>query len=203
MGYNMYMFQTIELLKVIAWPITLLIIVWVFAKEIKELINDIRLSFTFGDKKVEIAHDKAEELKQQQTDVDASEIEKLRTENKKHSDIEKRLLELQENTARTKDTFFIGFHFEKTYRLIFGSQLMILKLMYQHNKMLDVLTRAIYGNTSWANTYPYNQYIGFLINSGLITPLDSNDNSYSILPVGRAFIDYLSNNNIPLDKQPF
>ena len=199
----MSMADFIQIIKILAWPLTVLLIVQKFGKEIKDLINDIRISFSFGDKRIEVAHDKTEELKQKQVDVsDKSEIDKLKEENKKHGDIEKSLLELQENTAKTKDAFFLGFHFEKTYRLIFGSQLTILNLMYQHGEITDALVQAIYRRTIWANGYPYDQYIGFLINSGLISQISTNQN-YSILPIGRAFMDYLNSNNIPLNKQPY
>jgi hypothetical protein len=195
----------VEIIKALAWPLTVFSIVLIFKKEVKDLINDIKISLSFGDKKIDLSHDKAEELKKGQGLVlEKDEVEQLKEENKKHSDIEKRLLELQENTTKTKDAFFLGYHFERTYRLIFGSQLIILNLAYQHGAIFDPLAQSIYRRTTWANTYPYDQYIGFLISSGLIGQLNSTTNSYTILPIGKAFIEYLIVNNIQIvNKLPY
>ena len=81
----MSMADFVQIIKALAWPLTVLLIIQKFGKEIKDLINDIRISFSFGDKKVEVTHDKTEELKQKQVNVsDKSEIDKLKEENKKH-----------------------------------------------------------------------------------------------------------------------
>ena len=194
----------LELAKIIAWPLVVYLLFQKFQTEIRVLINEIKLSFSFGDKKLELSHKKAEALQQlQEESPNPSKIKELEEENKKHKDVQAKLLELQENTASDKNAFFLGYHFEKTYRLIFGSQLSILKLANQYDKLIDDLALSIYKRTTWATSYPYNEYIGFLINSGLIGPLNPSDQTYSILPVGKAFIGYLAANNLPLNKQPY
>ncbi len=194
----------VDIIKAIAWPITVFLIVKKFENEVKALIDHIKISFSFGDKKVDITHEKEEELKQEQeSNPEQTRVKDLESENKKHSDIEKNLLELLDNTAKTKDALFLGYHFEKTYRLIFGSQLSILNLAYQHGKITNALAEAIYRRTMWIKTYPFESYIGFLINSGLINQLDPTDQSHDILPVGKAFVEYLNTNNMPLNKQPY
>lgn len=193
-----------DVIKAIAWPGTVLLIISKFENEIRELINHIKISLSFGGNKVEISHAEAEQLRiDQGSAISKEEAEKLKDENENHRGIEKKLLELNENTTKDKDAFFLGYHFEKTYRLIFGSQLSILKIANQTGFVQDPLAAAIYGRTSWANTYPYKDYIGFLISSGLLGKLDSSNESYSILPFGKAFIDYLQNSGIPLNKQPY
>jgi len=194
----------IDFVKAVVWPTTIFLVLNKFGNEIKALIEHIKITLSFGDKKVEITHERAEELKlQQESTPQDSQVKELKEENKKHSDIEKRLLELQENITRDKNALFLGYHFEKTYRLIFGSQLSILNLAYGHGKISDALVAAIYRRTVWASSYPYQDYINFLVNSGLLTQLNPSDGTYSLQPVGKAFIEYLNNNYIPLNKIPY
>jgi hypothetical protein len=55
----------VEIIKALAWPLTVFSIVLIFKKEVKDLINDIKISLSFGDKKIDLSHDKAEELKKE------------------------------------------------------------------------------------------------------------------------------------------
>lgn len=204
MNINDWLKYGVELIRVIAWPVTVFLIVKKFEKEIKDLIKDIKISLSFGDKKVVITHEKAEELKQKQEKaIDQAEVKELKEENKRHKDIEKTLLEINENVTKGRDSLFLGHHFEKSYRLIFGSQLTILNLACQHGKVTEAMALAIYRRTIWATSYPYQNYIGFLITSGFITQLNPSDESYSILSVGKLFMDYLISNNIVLNKIPY
>ena len=173
---------------------------WVFRKEIKTLIEN-------GGLRVSVPGFSLETLKQQQEGVSSKEkkeIEELNKELETSKKAQQKLAELQEYTARDKDTFFLGYHFEKTYRLIFPSQTVILNAMNNQNgEITNPLAQAIFRRTIWAQHFniPYEQFIGFLIQSG-VAIYDNKNDKFIITPMGRVFLDYLKNNNIPLKLSP-
>jgi hypothetical protein len=116
---------------------------------------------------------------------------------------EKMLHALQEHTAKTKEAFQLGYHFEKTYRLIFGSQLSILTGIMTSVKLPRSLAGEIYRKTQWrVHGYTFNDYMGFLVRSGLIA-FNATEDTYSLTPLGMVFMEYLANNKMPLYKEPF
>lgn len=92
------------------------------------------------------------------------------------------------------------FHFERTYRLIFGSQINILLMLEKNTKLSRAILEAVYGRTFWANTpYKFNEYMGFLVGNNLVN-YDPSDDGYYLTELGRGFLQYLASNNIPLYK---
>ncbi|KKS12627.1 MAG: hypothetical protein UU67_C0047G0009 [Candidatus Daviesbacteria bacterium GW2011_GWB1_41_5] len=144
-----------------------------------------------------------ETIQKQQEELgtkEKKEIKALNSELEKSKKAEKILHELQEYTARDKDTLFLGYHFEKTYRLIFPSQMVILNSMTNFNgEIPDALAQALFRRTIWAQQFniSYEQFMGFLIQSGLIA-YDPSSSKFTLIPLGRTFWEYLVSNNIPL-----
>lgn len=186
----------VDLLKSVVPFGTLFLIFWVFKNEIKELIKN-------GGLKVTTPGLSLETLNKQSGKIGVKEkkkIEILNSELETSKEREQKLKELQEYTAREKDTFFLGYHFEKTYRLIFPSQMLIISSMKSfQDEMSDDLARSIYRRTIWATQFntPYEQFIGFLIQTGFVV-YDQQSNKLMLTPLGKTFLEYLQNNNIPL-----
>lgn len=172
----------------------LFLIFWLFSKEIKSLIRN-------GGLKVAAPGFSLETIQKQQEKLSKKEkigIESLNKELETSRQSEKRLQELQQYTARDKDTFFIGYHLEKTYRLIFPSQMLILNAMKNNNgEITEALALAIFNRTIWAQQFnaTFQQFMDFMVQSGLIV-YDSS--KFMITPLGKTFMEYLENNNIPL-----
>jgi len=90
---------------------------------------------------------------------------------------------------------------EKNYNVIFGSQL---RLLSQANvgAVAPEVAKAIYERARTANpvygNYSFDQWIGFLINAGLIT---HGDGGYVLTNLGRGFLKYLIDVHKSLLKQ--
>lgn len=168
---------------------------WYFQKEIKELIKKGGLKVAAPGFSLETVQKQQERLGPKEK----KEIESLNLELETTKKAEQRLRELQEYTTREKDTFFLGYHLEKTYRLIFPSQMVILNILKIHNEVIDPLARALFQRTIWAQQFnvTYEQFMGFLVQSGLVN-YDGTNTKFTLTPLGKTFLDYLSNNNIPL-----
>lgn len=87
--------------------------------------------------------------------------------------------------------------FERTYRLIFGSQLIILKNLYAipAHSMTEAVLQAIHRRSKYADI-PFTDYIGFLTSNLLIGKNEEN-NSYFLTQLGTEFINYLIQNAMP------
>lgn len=110
---------------------------------------------------------------------------------------------LNEELARDRDSLIILNHFEKTYRMIFGTQLTLLDIISKSNekKISGVLAQAMYSRTFWPGKYPFESYMNFLKTSQLIIHNPTTD-IFSITDLGEAFLSYLGQNQISLNK-PF
>lgn len=100
----------------------------------------------------------------------------------------------------------LNYHFERVYRQIFGSQLAILKTLQnsQPSQLSVDAVELLYKGTSWYPNYTFEQYLGFLEESFLVERRVMNSAEYIVLlPMGQAFLEYLGENAMPLEKQPF
>lgn len=168
---------------------------WYFRKEIKNLVNKGILKVSVPGLSIETARQQKEKV----TAREKKEIKALNAELENTKKAKQALEEIQKDTAQHSETFFLGYHFEKTYRLIFPTQMAILIAMSNHNgEISDALSRALFERTIWAQNLgvSYEQFIGFLINSGLIVYNNDNSNIF-LTPLGKTFIEYINNNNIP------
>ncbi|MCH8067632.1 MAG: hypothetical protein IIC69_03540 [Nanoarchaeota archaeon] len=106
-----------------------------------------------------------------------------------------------------KKQYLLFYHFERIYRLIFGSQLKIMLEAEQNEGKISLLRTVMHYRTSgWAQRgYNVGDYTLFLVNLGLLTYTTAekqDDAFYTLTPLGRSFISYLRTNKISLDK-PF
>lgn len=185
-----------DIIKVAIWPLTALYIVLKFKAQIKVLIlRIVKIPTPFGSFEAQ-NQEQDQENKEEIRDTLAEEIKNQKV-------IQNKLLELQENTKKNADLNFLLYHFERTYRLIFSSQLEILDLLSKNGSLLLSLLIMKYRTTNWYPSYPFENYIGFLVTSGLVVFDAKSGNSYSISPLGNLFLKYLRDNNIPLEKIPY
>jgi len=184
-----------DFIKEISWPLVVFIIFCQLKSEIKALINRIK-NISAGGVTVNISD------QQQEITQDKERNKKLAKEIAKYKNIQNKLLELQERTSKDKNIYELLYHFEKTYRLIFGSQLNILTFIFRSSsqKISKALTEAIYRRTIFVGTYPFDLFIGFLLNSQLIKYND--DDTYFLTQLGFLFLEFITINNLPLNK-PF
>lgn len=184
----------VDLLKTLIPFGVLFLIIWLFKKEIKTLIKKGGLKLSAPGISVETLKQQTEKI----TTKEKKKLEILNSELETSKEREQKLHELQEYTVREKDTFFLGYHFEKTYRIIFPSQMVILNALKNFNGEIEAaLANAIFRRTIWAQQFnlSHEQFIGFLVQSGLV---EYRTDKIKITPLGRTFMDYLINNNVPL-----
>lgn len=189
-----------DLIKTIIPFGAIFFILWLFKQEIKTVIKNGGMKLTGPGFSVETS-------KQQQEKVNKKEKKEIQALNKELAttkQVQQKLQELQSYTSRDKDVFFLGYHFEKTYRAIFSSQMLILTEMDQQNgEIIDTLAHDIFKKTVWDQQFhiPYENFMGFLIGAGMIRN-DVINKKYLINPIGKMFLQYLRNNNIPFKLPP-
>ncbi len=115
------------------------------------------------------------------------------------------LSELLSQKEKELSRSLLNYHFERVYRLIYGSQLLILDSIRKMGTAMPLaVAETIYKNTPWSANYPFEQYLNFLEEAFLIERKTAdNHKSIELLPMGYAFLEYLDENRIPLEKQPF
>lgn len=101
-------------------------------------------------------------------------------------------------TDNNTPPWLLMYHSEVVYRLIFGSQIGILQWLTtnEHQGVPKSQIEAAYAKNPISATYPFENYIGFLINNQLVR-LDASSTTLHITPVGKFFLDYLAKNQIP------
>ncbi len=123
---------------------------------------------------------------------------------KKVEDINKELKGSQEKSLEEKNAslenekrkFFMWYHFEKTYRIIFASQIELLERVNNEGSVSLHEAELSYSKTIWSklSNSDFNRYIGFLKYSGLLE--DKDKNTLKITPVGILFLKYIHNNKL-------
>lgn len=185
----------VDLFKTIIPFVVIFFIIGMFKEEIKKLIHS-------GGLRVSAPGFSLETVQPQQEKVgtkEQKEIQELNSELQTAKQMQQKLRELQEYTVRDKDTLFLRYHFERTYRLIFPSQMKILEVMSNsNNEITEDLTNAFFRRTIWAQKFNISikQLDNFLIQSGLVF-YDSSGRKFTLAPVGKAFLEYIKKENIP------
>lgn len=176
-------------------PYTFLLLLLCFFYE------DIKFLIRSGGLKISAPGLTIESIQNQQEKVDdrsKKELEKLNTELLTAKHTAEKLKKLQEDTAKDKDHFFVLYHFEKTYRVIFPSQMAILNFMNNSpdKEISEDIARAIHRRTIWASQFKvtFDEFMDFMIQSGLINFNDKRN--YSLEPVGLAFWEYIKSQNM-------
>jgi len=176
----------------LAWPIAILIIIYWLRQEIKDLLRRLTNFKAAGVSVDAVPSKQSGEKKYKQK---SKELAKMVSEKE---GVVKKLLQIQDETKKNKDYYEILYHFEKTYRLIFGSQLNILRIL-KNGPIADSLFQSIHRRTPLADVYSFNNYMNFLLNSYLIKKRPA-DNKYELTLLGFYFLQYLEKNKIPLNK---
>jgi hypothetical protein len=92
---------------------------------------------------------------------------------------------------------------EKVYNGIFGSQLTLLAQANGEGGLIPALARQLYEqvakptNPALYATYTFEQWIGFLINSGLLQEVAGN---YALTNYGRGFLKYIVDRHLTVFK---
>lgn len=187
----------IDLLKTLIPFGAIILIVFFFKEQIKELINSGKLKISAPGVSIETANSQQKKV----SDKEKKEIKALNSDLKTSNIQAKKLQELQEYTSKDKDAFYLGYHFEKTYRIIFPSQMMLLSMMKSNkNEVTIPLAEALFRRTRWSQqlNMQFQTFIGFLIRSGLIRVSTSGSDKYILTPLGETYLQYLDYNKIPL-----
>lgn len=162
------------------------------AREVNKLLDEAKEKSKFLDEKRE-----AQSAEQQKPpDAATEEIVRLNTELRTVREREDALRRLRDQDLQTQNILLLRLHFESVYHLIFQSQLNILRISRNHppdHKINKVILEALHRRTVWATSYPFDQFIGFLVYN-YVLQFNVEDLTYSITPIGQLFLDYISAN---------
>jgi hypothetical protein len=91
---------------------------------------------------------------------------------------------------------------EQIYRMIFGSQIALLKQLNTSGPVPRAQFMSVYNNAKarWSNaytSYSFDQYVGFLLNQGLIISIGDG---YAITNAGREFLKWMAETGVVEDK---
>lgn len=177
----------------LSWPILIFFLAGKFSNQISNLISRIT--------KLDVKGLSAEIESQKNTPQEIEDYKKIAQEaEKKYKVMEEKIRDLDVNAKNNITYYQIRYEFEKLYRLIFGTQLGILLFAnLSPDKKVQVRTVLTqYQNSPISSSYPYNDYVNFLVASQLLQ--DAGNDEYLITKFGTLFLEYLTQNNIPLLK---
>ncbi len=103
------------------------------------------------------------------------------------------------NLEEEKNRFLVHYHFEKTYRLIFGSQLNILSNLELNPYFSREEIIKIYNASPISKSYPFINYMGFLVNMRFLDEIQSTS-EYKLTDLGKLFLQYLRTENVLMIK---
>lgn len=110
----------VHFISVIIWPLLIVYILYKFKNEFKELINRISTVHLPGGVSIMIAEQQMKDVPKEKNITKIQEMaEKLKTT----KDINKILLESQNNIVYEKNIYLLWFHFEKHIDLYLGANL--------------------------------------------------------------------------------
>lgn len=100
-----------------------------------------------------------------------------------------------------RDNNLLIAHFERTYRVIFGSQINILEVAESIGSVIESRALAIYNSTVWAGgIYSFEKFMEFLTSISKLLEFNASEKTYTITPLGRLFLQYLRANGLPFSK---
>ncbi|MDD3735060.1 MAG: hypothetical protein PHO31_01115 [Candidatus Pacebacteria bacterium] len=193
----------LEFIKIIIWPGLISIFIFKFKNEIKGLINRIVSAEFPGGIKVNLP------LEQKTPDKNIPEEIKDSIEIKKEfSDKELNDLQRQINVLLSQiNTLRTALIFERIYQTIFGSQINLLEELRLKgtNGVFYEDIAAYYQQIriKWPdlNSYPLENYLNYLINSGLVEVFfDNEKKKCRITPLGIDFLEYIKKLNYSKEK---
>jgi hypothetical protein len=201
-----------DLVKGIAWPLALAIVVYWFRGELRSNIPRLREAGPGG-----VKLDPADQQQADQSSpiTEAGELKPIpgfgrtptieRVERELHKDLE-RYPESERLgvTVRVLAEARIATSFERIYRLIFGSQIFALRTLNAHPNGIEIdSARAFYEQKVKAahpdelKDFTFDAWIGFLIHQNLVAV---KNNIHLITNNGRDFLQYIVIQGLPEDK---
>ena len=191
---------TLEYLKTISWPITIIILALLFRFEIKELIKKIiGIQTPFGSIDLSRQNVPKGEISKEVKEG----ISKSVNEQESKKDVK---IGGGEDTSKQIATLQIALLFEKIYNNIYGSQIALLKSA--RNDMTGLWHVAL---CSWyegvrqndlvLKNYNFDDYIKYLISCGLVKAIEqSGGRKYMITDTGVDFLNYIEKSKYPENK---
>jgi hypothetical protein len=203
----------LEYFKVLAWPLTVLIIAFLFRNEVQDFLKRIS-EFKFKDFQISAPQQK----------LPHSEIsEEVKGEIKETIEEKKKEIEQKENIPATSTqeqtkqqisalltqiaTLQTAFLFERTYTSIYGSQIITLENLRKNIHGMWHLALATWyenfrQNDPIIRNYPFSDYIGYLLNIGLIRSIETEQGrKYMITDLGTDFLNYIEKSGYSKFKQ--
>ncbi len=187
----------LKFINVLAWPVTVVVILYFLKSEIKGLINRIIGGKLPGG----VEFNSPLNQEKPNTDIPKDILELVNTK-----DVSKKNNVINSETQLVKELETALF-FERTYRIIFGSQMKLLEEL-----RIRGITGAIYEDIAayyqqtraqWPtlNSNPLESYLGFLTQSGLIEEMSGEQQrKYKITSKGVDFLEYIEKLNYPKNK---
>lgn len=213
----------IDLLKVIAWPIVVLITIYLLKESLRDLIKRIRkigndsvgIEASASSEQSSVSNtnplsvlskkssnetiEKALGLFNQETLVYFKEFVKTETQLESITNHEER----ESTLFRYSQVLYLILHFNRIYSHIFGSQLDLLQALNGSPNETRESLRVFYTNAKSQNpkffeNYSYEQYLEFLRQNNLIR-ID-NTNKVEIMDLGKDFLKYIIETGLTMEK---
>lgn len=101
----------------------------------------------------------------------------------------------------TQEDWLLLYHFERTYRLIFGQQIGWLQWLNMNEQQGITIgeLRSAYSTNPLSTSYAFEKYIGFLETS-LLVKYDGSVGRYHITFIGKSFLAYMATQQLPTNK---
>lgn len=95
-------------------------------------------------------------------------------------------------------------HFERIYRLVFGSQIKLLDALQLHGPLITMIVQLFYDSAAQAEQefyadYPFESWCKFMAANYLIE-INSENDTCSITPVGRDFLVWMLTQRLSRDR---
>ena len=204
--------EILQIIDILKWPVLVLVVVLLVKKPIVDLINRIT-RIGHGGTSLETEQQKSAEKqeKRQVTNVDRAlglfrqeTVEFFKSAVMQESNLTriKTDIEKVDHLLNYSIAIYIINYYEKIYNSIYGSQISILQQLntyaYENN---DTLKRfynfAVERNPEFYDSYPFDEYLGFLYSFNLIIEEGGRVN---ITILGVDFLKYLTETGKSLNK---
>lgn len=202
----------LEYLKVLIWPVTILVIVFLLRKNLRGLLDRVR-KISYKDASAELSaqvrsQEKALKTTKAEAKMSGQQKKSLAAKAgtigsikppKKPAETKKVIAQANEEIA-LRDTLL---DFERIYNVIFGSQIQILLDLNSSKDGLPIQNvEALFNKTmlKWRPTFTdwgFDKYMSYLLSTGLV---EIDENRLYITQKGEAFVGYLLSQRYNLNK---
>lgn len=191
--------KVFNFLQLSFWPIVALVILFLFKNQIATLIEKGIVIMLPGGQEVRVGLP-APQQEPTQKNPEPKNIEDFKDITKPYENEISKLGEDREKLRTELLNIQIYLDFERIYRVIFGSQIELLKRLRTLSPMSEPAKDTIFFFVLNQRLFPtlvnwtFGQYMAFVLNTGLIV---QNNDSYFITDRGRAFLAYIELMNFP------